>query len=126
MKPESRDGIHSISRRAILVCASACFAQASPVVIYAEEDWYRDRAEPEQQWSGILRKREPDPGPSARQALLFTLESGDRRLLIYAAGVTAKLAPFSGRRVTARAKLVDLRSEGYGLELWIATIQTAR
>lgn len=131
MKRKSRDGKCSLSRRAILLCGSACFGQSAEVVIYANEDWYRDRAEPERQWTGVLEKRDPDPGPSGRPALRFMLKSDERSLPVYAAGVVEKLAPFTGKGVTgkgvlARAKLVDLRSEGYGLELWIGTLRTAR
>ena len=37
-----------------------------------------------------------------------------------------KLEPFADARVTARAKFVSLRGEGYGDELWIGTIRKTR
>jgi hypothetical protein len=35
------------------------------------------------------------------------------------------LDPFVGRPVSVEGKLVDLSDEGYGIELWIAAIDTS-
>jgi hypothetical protein len=93
------------------------------VEVYARERWYLERPEPEERWRGDLRRRDVPVGPAARTALSFALVTRDRELPIYAANVAADLTPFVGRRVVARGKLVDLTTEGYGPELWLASIE---
>lgn len=92
--------------------------------IYAEADWYRERPEPEKEWRGVLRKREVPAGPAARTALSYKLVADDEEIAVYAANAEEKLAAFEGRQVLISGKLVDLSKEGFGQELWIATIQT--
>ena len=58
-------------------------------------------------------------GPRSRTRSLPTIKS----IIVYAANVEQQLAPYVGRAVILRAKLVDLSGEGYGQELWIATIR---
>jgi hypothetical protein len=108
---------------ALLFWLAVPCAGGSAETIYARESWYRERSEPERHWRGVLRRREPERGPASRSALLFTLETRSGSLPVYAAGVAEKLAGYADRRVLARAKLVDLRQEGYGRELWIGTIE---
>jgi hypothetical protein len=91
--------------------------------VYAREAWYAERPEPEEDLSGLLRRREPPSGPAARAALAFTLLTAEREVAIYAAHADAILGPLDGLRVEARGKLVDLTSEGYGEELWLAWIE---
>lgn len=93
------------------------------VEIYAGKDWYQSREENEQEWVGILEERRTIEGPNSRAALRYALVTQDGELPIYAANVVALLQPFVGRRVTARGKVVDLASEGYGRELWVGTIE---
>jgi hypothetical protein len=100
--------------------------QDKSTVIYAGETWYRERPEPEREWRGLLQARTPQKGPASRTALLFTLVLSAESIAVYAAGVKDRVAPFTGMRVIARGKLVDLTSEGYGRELWIADIRSAR
>jgi hypothetical protein len=95
------------------------------VEIYAREGWYLERSEPEESWRGDLRRQDVPAGPAARTALSFALVTRDRELSIYAASVEADLTPFVGRRVVAEGKLVDLTTEGYGPELWLASIEPA-
>ena len=90
---------------------------------YAHTDWYAERAEPEQVWRGVLRRREPPGGPAARAALTYCLVTDDRRLNIYAAHLDELLKPLEGLRVEAKGKLVDLAAEGHGEELWLASIE---
>jgi hypothetical protein len=97
--------------------------EAAVTEIYAEADWYRERSEPEKEWRGVLREREVKVGPATRTALTYKLVRDDQELPIYAANVAPKLAPFVGRQVLIRGKLVDLSKEGFGRELWIASIR---
>lgn len=117
------------SRRALFVSIAGALTrlvgQQTDTIIYANEAWYRERREPEQSWRGVLRKRQPEEGPASRSSLLFELHAQDRSWAVYASGVTDKLAPFVGARVVANAKLVSLRDEGFGEELWIGTIRVA-
>jgi hypothetical protein len=73
----------------------------------------------------LLERQEAPVGPASRTALTHVLLLPGRRLDVYAANVEAALAPFVGRRVVARGKLVDLSGEGYGRELWLASVAAA-
>ena len=95
------------------------------IEVYAQEPWYRARPEPERRWRGELRERPTVAGPGGRTSLSFTLLADEGELPVYAAGVAQRLAPLTDRRVEVLGKLVDLRSEGLGQELWIATIGPA-
>lgn len=92
------------------------------VKVYASTPWYVERTEKEQILEGVLRKREGAVGPGARGGLNFALESKGVRLPVYSSGADEKLAPFVGRTVRVRGKLVDLAKEGFGKELWIGTV----
>ena len=128
LKSARNDGV-SPDRRALLLLAACAIVRLSgketAIEIYANESWYRERPEVEREWTGVLRKRPLQEGPNSRTALRFTLHVRDRSLPVYAAGAMEKLEPFTGKRATVRAKLVSLRAEGYGDELWIATIREA-
>ena len=91
--------------------------------IYADASWYRDRPEPEAMWEGRLEVREAVIGPGSRLGLHFRLVTREAALDVYAAGVREKFAAFVDRRVVVRAKLIDLASEGFGQELWVASIR---
>jgi hypothetical protein len=73
----------------------------------------------------VLRRRTPPGGPAGRAALAFALELADRALDVYAANVQPLLAPYVGSEVVAVGKLVSLREEGLGEELWLASISRA-
>jgi hypothetical protein len=90
--------------------------------IYARAGWYTERPEPEQSWRGVLRRRTRPAGPAGRAALAFALELEDRALDVYAANVEPLLTPYVGSEVVAVGKLVSLRDEGFGNELWLASI----
>jgi hypothetical protein len=92
--------------------------------IYAAAGWYRTRPEPEGMWQGRLQKRTAPVGPAGRGGLSYTLVTEDEQLPVYAANIEGKLAPFVGYEVVVRGKLVDLSDEGFGQELWIASIRT--
>jgi hypothetical protein len=85
-----------------------------------------ERPEPERSWQGVLRRREPPGGPAGRAALAYSLELEDETLDVYAANVEHVLAGFVDLPVEASGKLVDLSGDGFGKELWLASIRLAR
>ena len=113
------------------IVVAACVAQASPPQrpgtpvmsdVYGAMEWYRERPEPEQQFQGVLQTRETPVGPAGRGALRYELMTSAESLAVYAPGDGRELKPYVGRQVVVRAKLIDLSSEGFGPELWIACI----
>lgn len=96
-----------------------------PVRIFADEAFYRERPEPEETLRGILHAVEARPGPDTREHPL-ELETEGRRYGVYVAGVDPRvLSPFVGRTVEVTGKRVDLRSEGFDVEIWIGTLALA-
>jgi hypothetical protein len=93
--------------------------------IYAGDDWYRARPEPEEAWRGVLRERDTPTGPATRTSLRYTLVAGGEGVPVYAAQEMDQLAPFVGHEVAVHGKLVDLSAEGFGKELWIGSIRKA-
>ena len=73
----------------------------------------------------MLHRRQVTQGPASRSALTFDFLSGEEQIPVYAANVEGQLAQFLGYPSIVRGKLVDLRDEGFGQELWIASIQRA-
>ena len=73
----------------------------------------------------MLRRRELPAGPAGRAALAFALEVEGAPVDIYAANVEAALRGFLDRAIIATGKLVDLSGEGFGKELWLASIRLA-
>jgi len=111
---------------ATLAAAGGAPPAAAPpdrTVIFEQEAWYRARPEPERNWSGTLRRRKVIAGPSARTALRYSLITPGDVIAVYAP--TDRLEPFVDAAVLVRAKLIDLTSEGFGLELWPASIARA-
>lgn len=62
-------------------------------------------------------------GPAGRAALAYRLELEGRSVDVYAANVEALLTGFVDRTVVAAGKLVDLSGEGFGEELWLASLR---
>jgi hypothetical protein len=93
-----------------------------PTILYADADWYRVRPETEQDWRGTLKRREVVAGPGARTALRYTLATASETLAVYDPS-GARLERFVGREVVVRGKRVDLTAEGFGPELWAASIR---
>jgi hypothetical protein len=93
------------------------------IEVYGRTEWYRSRPEPERVWSGMLEERSEVLGPGSRGGLAYTLITEQDQLNVYAANVREVLEPFRGRLVRIRGKLVNLRNEGEGQELWIASIE---
>ncbi len=128
MTKTAHDGTRGLNRRALFLIFGGALAPVgiagSMVTIFGSEPWYRERPESEQEWTGRLRKADSPQGPGSRDSLAFTFHTRSQSLPVYASGVVGKLDRFRGLRVTARGKMVDLHSEGFGLELWLGTIRT--
>jgi hypothetical protein len=71
----------------------------------------------------VFRRRERGIGPNTRTALTYVLATSEVEFDVYATHADAVLAPLDGRRVVAFGKLVSLRDDGYGDELWLASIE---
>lgn len=91
--------------------------------IFARTEWYQAQPEPEKSWQGLLQERHVPHGPATRLGLGYSLVTDEGSFPIYSANAEQKLAPFAGRRVMVYGKLVDLGGEGFGRELWIASIR---
>jgi hypothetical protein len=91
--------------------------------IFAGTEWYCAQPESEKSWQGLLQERDVPRGPATRIALGYSLVTDEGSFPVYSANVEHQLAPFSGRWVTVTGKLVDLGREGFGRELWIASIK---
>ena len=104
-------------------CANVVAKQKMPAEmhkVFADSDWYVARPEAEQEWRGVLRKRNVTLGPASRAAVSLELVvEGRQPVPVYAANIGARLVQYVGNRVTIRGKLVDLTEEGHGKELWI-------
>ena len=115
------------SRRALLFLLVNAFKglaiAESVTIIFANENWYRERPEPEQEQTGVLERRKPATGPNSRSALRYNFRAGKRSLAVYAPGAD-RLGRLVGMPITALGKVVDLRSEGFGVEFWIASIRS--
>jgi hypothetical protein len=69
----------------------------------------------------VLRHRETGPTPGGRDRLPFDLVGADGMARpIYGPPAEAALLAAAGGEVEVEAKLVDLRGEGFGVELWVA------
>ena len=119
---------------ACLLGSLSCYAQqtdpalpdTSMVLVYATAEWYRTQVAPEQQWTGRLQKRPAVVGPNTRASLKYSLHTEQGPLLVYAADVDTLLTPFVNHEVEVVGKLVDLSSEGFGPELWMASIRRVK
>jgi hypothetical protein len=96
--------------------------KSTRVKIFAEKPFYLARPEPEQGWTGMLRRVPVLPGPNTRD-LPYHLETSREVLRIYAAGPEeALLKPFVDRPVEVVGKRIDLQAEGFSIELWPGSI----
>lgn len=96
---------------------------SASVTIYAKAVWYLRRPERERRWRGTLNDSPATAGPGTRTALAFALVTHEGVYSVYAAGVEKELSRLVGRPVEIDGKLVDLADEGFGKDLWIATIR---
>jgi hypothetical protein len=91
--------------------------------IYSGAQWYRSRPESEKLWRGVLQKRNAPVGPNTRGGLEYVLVTKNSQIPVYAANIKQQLTPFVERQVLVYGKLVDLKNDGFGQELWIGSIQ---
>lgn len=95
------------------------------VRIYEDEAFYRQRDEPEESFTGRIERKDVVQGPGTRRHA-YRLVTGDTEIPIYATSTAdERLRPLIGHHVRTRGKLIDLRGEGFGVELWIGTIAPA-
>ena len=104
------------------IVADAGAERAEVVRIYTDEAFYRRRGEPEQPFVGRLERKDVVQGPGTRRHA-YRLVTDDREIPVYATpAADGRLQPLVGRQAQVEGKLIDLRDEGFGLELWIGTI----
>jgi hypothetical protein len=93
-----------------------------PLEIFAKKSFYRNRPEPEELLTGVLRTAVVREGPNTRD-MPFKLIIGDGEFSVYTSGIDEeRLRPYVDREVEIVGKRIDQRDEGYGIEIWIATI----
>jgi len=103
----------------LILGASVCTTGAPEAIIYANETWYRESAEPEREWRGTLRPRAGGESPHGRTSLRYELATSDGTFPVYAP--TSALDRYANAEVEVRAKLVEM--EG-ARELWIGVIRS--
>ena len=97
---------------------------AAAVKIFADKAWYLERKEADENLRGILRESPVREGPNTRD-MPFELVVGEEKLSVYVSGIDAGiLEPFVNREVEIIGKRIDQRAEGFGIEVWIASIAT--
>lgn len=89
--------------------------------------WYDARPEPEAICQGTVRSTTPVISPGGRTRLLFELEiAPGKRLAIYAPTHEETLRKAIDRDAVLVGKVVDLSSEGHGVELWLGAADAVR
>lgn len=111
---------------AALAASGACDEGSRPpaaVRIFANAPFYLERSEAEEPLHGVLRRARVREGPDTRD-MPFELVTGDGSFAVYVsnAEVEKMLRPFVDREVEIIGKRISLRDEGFGVEVWIATI----
>ncbi|MCU1560950.1 MAG: hypothetical protein JWP90_1903 [Mycetocola sp.] len=82
--------------------------------------WYSERPEPEATVRGVLRRRGGGAGPGNRPGLVYEVELPNGSTVpVYAPSADDALSPLVDRSATLTGKRVDLRREGFGVELWV-------
>lgn len=96
--------------------------KAEPLQIFAKDSFYLQRVEPEEVLIGVLRAAPVREGPNTRD-MPFKLIIGKEEFSVYISGFDeVVLRPYVGHEVEVVGKRIDQRKEGYGIEIWIATI----
>jgi hypothetical protein len=89
--------------------------------------WYDARPEPEAVYQGTLRSTTPVISPGGRTRLLFELEiTPGKRLAIYAPAHEGILRKAVDQEAVLVGKIVNLSSEGHGVELWLGAADAVR
>jgi hypothetical protein len=91
--------------------------------VFANEGWYIERPEPEEQLAGTLEPVTVPLGPAGRPALSYLLRTAGEELPVYAAGVELILGSLAGCSVNVLGKRIDFSYAGFATELWIAEIE---
>lgn len=95
----------------------------APLEVFAHKGFYRQRVEPEEVLIGVLRRSPVREGPDTRD-MPFRLVMGHDELAVYSSGFDEhELRPYVDHEVQIVGKRIDQREEGYGIEIWIATIR---
>jgi len=91
--------------------------------VFADQEWYVERQEKEEQFVGVLEPVAPPSGPAGRPALSFVLRrAGAEDLPVYSAGIERVLSALAGHRVSIQGKRIDFHRPGFEAELWIGEI----
>ena len=111
---------------AALAAAGACNqGSATPTAarLFADAPFYLERGEAEESFRGVLRRTPVREGPDTRD-MPFALVTADERLAVYVSRAedAELLRPFVDHEVEVIGKRIDWREEGFGVEVWIATI----
>jgi hypothetical protein len=94
----------------------------TPLQVFAKKSFYLGRPEPEETLIGMFQSAFVREGPNTRD-MPFTLVVGTNTLSVYVAGFDIEtLSSYIGHKVKVVGKRIDQRKEGYGIEIWIATI----
>ena len=96
-----------------------------PLHVFADKPFYLERPEPEEILVGVLQLAHVREGPNTRD-MPFRLVVGTNKLNVYVTGLDVEtLRPYVGHEVAVVGKQIDQRIEGYGIEIWIATIENS-
>lgn len=94
--------------------------------LFAKEDWYKDQAGKEEEFTGELSKEKAGGiGFGRFNPYRLTVKDGKRVSVfeVYVGGKTTILDDFVGKRVTIKGKRVDMEVEGKEhREIWPASI----
>jgi hypothetical protein len=95
------------------------------IALHAGKAFYRERSEPEEEFTGRLVATPVGTGPDSRD-MPFALEMEAGAVPVYALGAAADaLAAFAGRRVRILGREVDLADQGGRVELWPGRVTPA-
>lgn len=94
-----------------------------PLQIFAEKSFYLERPETEEVLIGVFQLAHVREGPNTRD-MPFRLVVGTNKLNVYVAGLDVEtLRPYVGHEIKVIGKRIEQHKEGYGTEIWIATIE---
>ncbi|MEO6421147.1 MAG: hypothetical protein ABIO31_00255 [Candidatus Nitrotoga sp.] len=95
-----------------------------PLQVFAEKSFYLEKPEPEEVLIGVLQLAHVREGPNTRD-MPFKLVVGTYKLNVYVAGLDVEtLRSYVGHVIKVIGKRIDQHIEGYGIEIWIATIES--
>ena len=92
-------------------------------IVFANSTWYRECTEKEKIFQGVLLKNTTVQGPAGRPGLGFILRLENKNFPVYSANIDQVLNLYLGKNVSVRAKRVDFKNEGFGVEIWIGYLK---